>query len=230
MLGWNGTDFDLAETVVRHRDDGGRIAFSLTRAVDAAIVGYAEYSRVNRTWADRVLDFVDFANDEPWTWEDGDFGLYVFHEATGTGPIKFRDDGPAREEDEDDDSFELQHLTVDDDGAARVRAGGRTERIRFEELTEVRAKFELAGIWADAALLTLDSPTDLLVVALGSTAGVDAARLRLLPRLRRLPGWGRRSDRAFADACEYALRDRVGPTLFERAATRAERPVWRRRD
>lgn len=227
LLSWGDLTTDLAEVVVRHRDDDGRVAFWLARPGSGEVLKGVRYPlRGPRPW-NLLTDATDFTADEPWTWEDADFGLLVFHAATDTGPVKYRHRIEAKRE-ESFDLAERRSLTVDDERVVRARAGGRTEVVEFSELSEVRVKFELSGIWSDAALLTLDSPQDLAVVPLGSTDKVAHCLEQLLPRLRLLPGWDASADEAFRDACEYGLRDAVGPTPDESASSRAERPVWSR--
>lgn len=222
LLSWSGLTVDLAEVVVRHRGDGGRIAFSLARPGTREVLGAAEYRRERPSRLMLLIDAIDFTADEPWTWEDDDFGLFVFHVATGTGPLKYRHHiEPEREENVD--RHERRTLTVDDERIVRTRAGGRTEQVAFAELAEVRVKFELSGIWADAALLTLDSPRDLVVLPLGSEDKVAHFQEQVLPRLRLRTGTRRRpsvtlastgsesaSARRPASGCRPAPNERCG--------------------
>lgn len=229
LLSWGDLTNDLAEVVVRHRDDDGRIAFWLARPDSGQVLKGTRYRRRGpRPW-NLMMDAIDFTADEPWTWEDGDFGLFVFHVATGTGPVKFRHRIEAKRE-ENFDLAERRSLSIGHERVVRTRAGGRTEVVEFAELSEVRVKFELSGIWSDAALLTLDSPRDLVVIPLGFTDKVAQCQEHLLPRLRLLPGWDASAEGAVRDACEYGLRDAVGPTRDEPWSSRAERPVWSRPD
>ena len=226
VLRWRGSSFDLEEAVVRHRDDDGRIAFSV-QGPDGNVMA-AGYRRGRPRLRDRLEILVSVA-DEPWTWEDTDFGLFVFHVATGTGPVKYRHRLDPRTPVPPPKGDEYApRLHVDDEGVTRQRRGGRTEHVRFAELDEVRVKFEASGVWADSSILVLSSRRDLAVAPVGSSDQVEAFRERLLPRLRLLPGWDGGCDAAVEDACEYGMRQAVGPRPWERLGSRAERPVWRR--
>ena len=225
LFRWRGVTFDLERAVVRHRDDEGEITFAIGEPGGRRLG--ARYRRRGPRLRDVVFDQVDFTADEPWTWEDTDFGLRVFHVATGTGPVKYRHRiEPRRRSNLDLDPAEPRQLTIDDDGVVRERQGGRTERAAFAELREVRAKFEASGIWAEKALLVLHTAGDLALVPLGYTEQVERARSELLPRLRILPGWNEDANTALDRACQYGLRelDLAGEDLHDWA----ERPIWAR--
>ena len=197
-LSWRGREFDLQREIVRHRDDDGAITFSAG----------GERARYRRGEPEPSLP----TEDEPWTWEDGDFGLFVFHVATRTGPLKYRDDeAPAGE------VRGHRGLEAGDEGLTRRLPGMRPQAVRWQDLGEIRAKFELAGIYADPVLLLLDAGDDLVVVPVGSTRDVTFVEAVLAPRLERLPGW----DGAALDA---ALRFADGSVR----ADAAERAVWKR--
>ena len=214
--------FDLERAVVRHRDDEGEITFTIGDPAGRGLS--ARYRRRGPRLRDIVMNEIDFTADEPWTWEDTDFGLRVFHVATDTGPVKYRHRiEPKRR---NWDLAERRELRVDDDGVVRRRHRGRIERATFADLSEVRAKFEASGIWAEAALLVLHTADDLAVVPLGFTEQVERARRELLPRLRNLPGWDDKADAALDEACQYGLRtlDLAGESVDDWA----ERPIWAR--
>jgi len=225
LFRWRGSVFDLERCVVRHRDDDGEVTFSV-RAPDGSGFG-ARYRRRGPRLRDAIWDAIDFVADEPWTWEDGDFGLRVFNVATGTGPEKYRHWIRPRDEDATAAHTEARRLIVEDEGVTRERWGGRTERVLFAELDEIRVKFELSGVWAESSVFVLHTADDLAVVPLASS-NTEFAQVEPLPRLRRLQGWGSVAERAFSDACEYASRQRVGPARDEGPESRAERPMWSR--
>ena len=214
-LDWRGRTFDLGREIVRHRDDDGAIEF---RVGDEA----ARYRRKGPSKQDILWDRADFTADEPWTWEDSDFGLFVFHVATLTGPFKYRhrlDPAPVIE------PSAAGGVTVTAEELARRRPSMREERVRWEELAEIRAKFEIAGIWSDMTLLTFDSGGGFAVVPLSGTHGPQVVAA-LRPHLRRLPGW---SDGPLEVALEYATRHpQIGPRRGESIHDWAERPIWSR--
>ena len=197
VLHWRGRELDLARQPVRHRDEDGMVTFSVA----------GEVARYRRGEPEPSLP----TEDEPWTWEDGDFGLFLFHVATRTGPLKYREDVPSGE------IRGHRGIRVDGEGLGRQLPGMRSEAVRWDGLLEVRAKFELAGIYADPVLLVLDDGAELAVVPVGSARDLAFVQEAVAPRLRRLPGW----DDAALDA---VLR-------FADAAVRAEtaeRAVWKR--
>ena len=107
-----------------------------------------DYRRAYPRPRERFCDLVDFTSDEPWSWEDGDFGLLVFHVATDTGPVKYRHVlmPPKRKWAEDDPDPSIR---VTDHGVFRPLPGqrrGAVEAVAWTDLQEVRAKFEVAGI------------------------------------------------------------------------------------
>ncbi len=201
MLSWDGGRADLALVPVRHRDDDGEIAFS---------VGTLLERRYRRGEPEAPGEW-DFLDDEPWTWEDGDFGLFVFHVATNTGPIKHRHLIAAHRE-------ESWEIAIDDAGVTRTPVVARREHVAWNALTSVRVKFELSGIWAPAAILVLDSPDDVLVVPAPDTIAPSWWE-PLTARLRALPGWDDACDAALSDAETY-LPDGSAD------AARCERPIW----
>ena len=224
-LRWRGRTWKLEDTIVRHRDDDGRIEFSLTSGDE---VQRARYRRRGPRFWSELADFVNFTAEEGWTWEDRDFGLFVFHVASGTGPMKFRHRlRPTRPGVRD---LGTRELAIDDDGVLRTVVGGRTEAVRFADVREIRVKFELWGLWAPPSILTIDAAGAMAVIPLGGRETVDLCHRELLPKLRRLPGWNAAAEAAVEDACAYALRDRIGavPGEAEYDQSRAERPVWRR--
>ena len=196
-LHWRDADLDLLREAVRHRDEDGEITFTVGDRL----------ARYRRGEPEPSLP----TEDEPWTWEDGDFGLFVFHVATRTGPLKYRDDAPAGE------IAGHRGIEATAEGLTRRLPGMRPEAVRWDYLREIRAKFELAGSYAAPVLLLLDDGADLVVVPAGSARDVAFVRSEVAPRLNRLPGWdGAALDAGlrFADAAV-------------RAAT-AERAVWNR--
>lgn len=223
-LQWRGSSFDLTRSVVRHRDDGGRIRFSIT-AEDGATEA-AEYRRRGPTRRDLLMDYVDFTADEPWTWEDSDFGLFVFHVATGTGPMKYRHLLEPTERSMAPRSSWPPDLT--DGTLTRRRWNARTEAVGFDDVSEVRVKFEVAGIWSDLAVFTLDADHDFAIVPVGGPGESAWVRTDLLPVLRGLPGWNADTDSRIGRALEYACRMEVGPGRGERLRDWAESPIWSR--
>jgi len=219
LLRWGETTFDLSECVVRHRDEDRRIEFSVTRPDGSGKA--IRYRRKGPSLSDLAWDFIDFTADEPWTWEDSDFGLFVFHVATRTGPVKYRHLVVPRSIPPED--YYRTDYSVDDRAVTRRVWQGRTERARFDELSEVRAKFEVSGIWAEPTLIVLHSASDLAVIPIYGHESADRAHRELLPRLRGLPGWTRASEAAFADACRYPVEPRLSLATF---SSRAERPIW----
>ena len=198
-LAWRGVQADLGREIVRHRDDGGIVTFSVA----------GETARYRRGEPEPSLP----TEDEPWTWEDGDFGLFAFHVASRTGPLKYRDDVPAGR------VSGHRGIEAGDDGLTRRLPGMRAEAVRWDGLREIRAKFELAGIYADPVLLVLDDGAGLAVVPVGSARDVAFVHAALLPRLWRLPGW---DDTALGAALRFA----DGSVRAELA----EVPVWKRPD
>jgi hypothetical protein len=226
-LAWRGREHDLRHAVVRHRDDGGAIRFSVGSLA-------ARYRRRGPTMGDRMWDALDFTADEPWTWEDGDFGLFVFHLATRTGPIKYRHlfDLPPIRTDSGSRNVRVlggppghRGIVVSAEGLTRTLPGMREEAVRWDRLVEIRAKFELSGIWAESTLLTFEDGEGLAVVPVGYSGDAAWVLRKLRPRLRRLPGW---DDAPLDFALEFATRDPVGPRRGEPRRHMAERPVWER--
>ena len=148
--------------------------------------------------------------------------------ATGTGPIKYRHAVlPADEAQRPRSTWPPQ---LDGEGLRRPRTNARSERVRFDELGEVRAKFEVAGIWSELTILTLDAPGALALVPI-TGVGDDAGWVRatLAPRLRALPGWAAANDTALEHAVAYACRQSIGPAEGERLEDWAETAIWSRR-
>ena len=197
VLHWRGLALDLAREIVRHRDDGGAVTFAAG----------GEVARYRRGEPEPSLP----TEDEPWTWEDSDFGLFAFHVATRTGPLKYREDAPAG------DITGHRGIEVADEGLRRRLPGMRPQAVRWDGLVEVRAKFELAGIYADPVLLVLDGGADLAVVPVGSARDVAFLQAEVAPRLRALPGWD-----------EVALDDVLRFADGAVRADTAEQPVWKR--
>lgn len=225
LLDWRGKSFDLEQVIVRHRDDSGAIEFSITEP-DGVVTG-TRYVRKGPRVRDVLWAQIDFTADEPWTWEDRDFGLLVFHEATGTGPVKYRHRFQPRRVDQEAIDRE-RSLKIDSDGLIRKRHRGRTEQVAFSDLEDIRVKFEASGIWAPPSILVLSTKRDLAVFPLNSTQDVETCQTRLLPELRKLPGWDQSADAAIADACDYATSGDAGQEAGEPLELRAERPVWAR--
>ena len=220
VLAWRGREFDLERELVRHRDEDGRVGFSVA---DESIA----YRRAGPSAEDIRLAAIDFTADEPWTWEDSDFGLFVFHVATGTGPIKYRHLVQAAEEGRRARSTWPPQVSATE--IRRDRVNARSERAAFAELTEVRAKFEISGIWSDLTILTLEAPGALVVVPIGVLdRDRDWVRDPLAPRLARLPGWSGGAAAALERALEYSGRRVIGPARGETPAEWAESPIWSR--
>lgn len=222
LLRWGRETFDLSECVVRHRDNAGRIEFSVTPPGGPSRV--TRYERKGPRARDELFDRLDFTADEPWTWEDRDFGLFTFHVATQLGPVKYRHlIEPQRQSPREGWRGEVK---IDEVGVSRVPWMSRPEHVQFAEVTAVRAKFELSGIWAEPTLIVLDSLTDLAVVPVSDRKGVERVRAQLLPQLRGLPGWSTENEMAIEDAYDYALREPRGPLGRREIISRAERPIW----
>ncbi|MBJ7471574.1 MAG: hypothetical protein JHD16_09750 [Solirubrobacteraceae bacterium] len=223
-LRWRGVTFDLTRAVVRHRDDDGRIQFTVTNP-DGTHES-ADYARRGPSEEDRRMDAIDFTAEEPWTWEDSDFGLFVFHVATGTGPIKYRHtldtSTPARAP----RSFWPPVLVGDT--LQRRREHARSESVDLDRLVEVRAKFEVSGIWSAATLLTLDDGDGLVVVPIDGDSVADWVDIVLAPVLAARPGWGPSNDERLERAVTYARRRQVGPADGERLDDWAEWSIWER--
>jgi hypothetical protein len=218
----------LADVTLEHRDDEGVIEFRVLKG--AREEARVRYRRKGPTSWTRLWSQIDFTNDEPWTWEDRDFGLFAFHVATGTGPLKWRHYlvprpfvGPAAADD-----LPRQSLVVDDDGVSREFRGfpGGHESIRWDELAEIQAKFEITGIWSDPALLILRGHHGQVVIPIFDGMLEPALRERLMA----LPGFDSRSARALDDVLEYARKfgEEDRPISEEELRMRAERNLWTR--
>lgn len=217
----------LADVSLEHRDRDGEVEFRVLRGKQEC--ARLRYRRKGPTSWDLFWSQIDVTSDEPWTWEDSDFGLLAFHVATGTGPIKWRHYlMPATFA--IDDELPPQSLVVDEEGLSREFRGfpGGQESIRWRDLTEIRAKFEITGIWSDPTLLILRGGNEQVVIPIFN--GVLDAALR--ERLVALPGFGSRSEAALNDALDYArgygYADRS--ISWEELRSRAERSVWTRSD
>ena len=175
-----------------------------------------------------LMDSIDFTADEPWTWEDRDFGEFVFHVATGTGPMKYRH--LLDREEVEAAQLPDQRLSFDEGSVMRhaVSVGlGFVQRVALDSINEVTVKFEVAGVWSDGSLLVLRSPESVATVPVKPTELADAGWSAVLGALRTLPGWGASAETAVQDATEYASRDEVGPRTRHEFRTRRERPVWK---
>ncbi len=220
VLDWRGELFDLGRAVVRHRGDASWVTFTVFDP-DRPMTVNAVYPRARPTLRELAMDRLDFTADEHWTWEDGDFGLFVFNVATLNGPMKYRHLVASRE------PPTAAALAVDDDGIRRALGDVRPQAVRFDELTEIRAKFELSGIWSDMALIVFETPRDLAVIGVNTTHDEAFFETELLPRLRRLDGWGADNERALTEAIAYGRRHpEIGPTADERIEDWAEHPIW----
>ena len=211
--------FDLTQDIVSHRDDRGQIEFSV-RSRDGTTVA-ASYRRSGPALRQRLTDRIDFMSDEPWTWEDGDFGLFVFNVAMGNGPMKYRHLFSASRSPHEPPG---PGLTFDPATGTFIRERPRPVRLRIEDVTEVRVKFELTGIWASGAYLVLRSETDLLTWPIRNAE----MNRELLAGLRELQGWDGNAEAAFEDAEEYESRQVRGPKAGEKSSSRAERALWSR--
>ena len=223
-LRWRGTLFDLTRAVVRHRDDDGRIHFSVTNPDGSR--ESADYERAGPSEEDRRIAAIDFTADEPWTWEDRDFGLFVFHVATGTGPMKYRHtldaSTPAR-------APRSIWPPVHTDGVVeRRREFARTEAVNVGRLVEIRAKFEVSGIWSAMTLLTLDDGAGLVVIPVDGDRDADWVKHELAPKLAALPGWSELQEARLDRALEYACRRELGPAEGEQLSDWAEWSIWER--
>ncbi len=216
----------LSEVRIEHRDEEGRIAFRVMRGEAEEL--RARYRRRGPSAFQLLFDFADFTADEPWSWEDSDFGLFVFHVATETGPIKYRhalfplEDNP----DETAPREYADRFEIDDRGIVRhLRSQGLAPReyVEWDDLVETRAKFEVAGIWADKSILVLRAAASQCVVPVHVDGSLPPG---LTDALTRLPGFDDEAHAALRDACEYAASD-AWPNPIQRSS-RAERPVWRR--
>lgn len=211
----------LGDVVVRHRDDEGAIRFAVER--DGEVLAAVWYGRRGPTESDLRDMAVDFTADEPWDWEDRDFGRFVFAVATGTGPIKFRH---ALEHDARPPESYGTLPRIDELGVRRGRSWGLSrQEVDWDDLVEVRLKFEIGSIWAEHSLAVLHGREGLCTVNLPGAD--DEVVLRLHEHLRRLPGWDDAAEAAFADAVDYAERFRRGE-CSEDFWERCERPLWHR--
>ena len=214
----------LDEILLDHRDDDGVVEFRVLR--ERKEEARARYRRKGPTvWNE--LGTLNFFDDEPWSWEDSDFGLFAFHIATGTGPVKLRhfltgDFAIPPDEAE----LPGQSLVVDDAGVRRRFRGfpGGHEQIGWGALTEIRAKFEITGIWSDPTLLILRGHNEQVVVPIFD----GTLDLALRERLVGLPGFDSQSEDALDDALDYARRYGHEDRPISRAElrTRAERLIW----
>ncbi|MEH3055446.1 MAG: hypothetical protein PGN13_15825 [Patulibacter minatonensis] len=222
VLRVGGHEYDVVASRIDHRVEDGVVRFAAKNGAGGEF--RAAYPHRGPTEEEIRWDDVDFTADEPWTWEDGDFGEFVFHVVTATGPIKYRHalawpDG----------ELAPTEWVSTIDGDVLVRAGTTCglpfeHRIPLDAIDEIAAKFELSGIWAPSSIVVVRSACRVIAVPVDRTFADDP----LLVAFRALPGWDAAADAAIADAIEYAERRVVGPQTPEETPTRRERPVWTR--
>lgn len=217
VLRWRGEAFDLATTLIRHRDDEGVVTFT----AGGLTTTYRRRGPSNRQlWFDRI----DVTSDEPWTWEDSDFGLFVFHIATGTGPLKYRH----RYDPANGDNAAQSHWppSIEDGWLIRERTNARAEMVDLANLQELRAKFEVSGIWSELTVLNLASDGRLALVPIQGARDRTWVEKHLWPVLRTLAGWTAYEDDRLRRALDYAARNPIGPTEDESLADWAEWGIW----
>lgn len=234
LLDWRGERIDLSASVVRHEDHHGRVTFSITRP-DGSVM-QARYRRrgpVPVLYAIENPGAVLELSEDLWTWEDRDFGLFVYAVVTGTGPAKHRDMVlPERDWGLDPAPWRV----VGDMIHAAPGPGLGRHAVALAELRSVRVKFVLDSVWADPIVLVLEGGHDVVTVPITcderpAPGSHDLTWLRreLLPQLQALPGWTAKHDRRLERALRYRrTRQRWAPftILGLNLHWFAERGIW----